>query len=188
MAKYPPLLAAPLALLVSGCIMLPVYVPIDTRHTKTTTTDPAEARPVTAWPASATCPIPPDSAANARTLAALINSARTDQGLPPLHLSAPLSEVAHRHACDNAAHQTTSHTGSDGSTLQTRLDRGPLPYAIAAENTGLGFAAPETAFAFWMQSPGHRANILAQDITQLGIGQANGTPSPTWVLNFTLPR
>jgi uncharacterized protein YkwD len=96
--------------------------------------------------------------------------------------------MAQKHACDNAAAQSISHVGSDGATLPERLRREGLRVRHAAENTGLGFATPQAAMAFWMGSPGHRANILAPEATQIGIGQADGGARPTWVVNFIRPK
>ncbi len=149
---------------------------------------PADDQPVTAWPASADCPVPARSAADARALVALINGQRAQAGLAPLTLSAPLSDIAHRHACDNAARQSVSHDGSDGSDLAARLHRAGVRVSLAAENTGLGFSSPGIALEWWMASPPHRANILRPEITQVGVGQADGVPRPTWVLDFVAPR
>lgn len=166
-----------LPLLVSACIVIPAGAHY-----------PADDLPVTAWPASAACPVPARSAGDARTLVGLINAQRAAAGLGPLTLSAPLSEIAQRHACDNAARQTVSHDGSDGSDLAQRLRRGGIAVLMAAENTGLGFSSPRIALDWWMASPPHRANILHPEITQIGIGQADGAPRPTWVLDFMRPR
>jgi uncharacterized protein YkwD len=116
-----------------------------------------------------------------------MNTERALAGLPAVRLSSSLSTVAQRHACDIAARQTTSHEGSDGSTLAERLQRGGIAISFAAENTGLGFDTPQLAMAGWMSSPGHRANILAPQVMQIGLGQADGVPRPTWVLNFVAP-
>ena len=161
---------------VAGCVV-PVGV-----------TYPADREPVTAWPGAATCPVPSRSASDAAAIVTLVNAARAEAGLGPVSLSAPLSGTAHRHACDNAARQSISHDGSDGSTLAMRLHRDGVKVFYAAENTGLGFDTPQIAMAWWMGSPGHRANILAPEITQIGVGQADGVPRPTWVLDFIAPR
>jgi uncharacterized protein YkwD len=104
-----------------------------------------------------------------------------------VRLSPALSAVAQQHACDNAARASTSHQGSDGSDLSERLRRGGIQAQLAAENTGLGFTSPESAFAWWMASPGHRANILLAQITEIGVGEADGS-KPAWVINFLKRR
>lgn len=58
---------------------------------------------------------------------------------------------------------------------------------LAAENTGLGFTSAESAFAWWMASPDHRANILLARITEVGIGEADGV-KPAWVIDFLQRR
>lgn len=148
----------------------------------------ADSLPVTVWPARAACPLPARSAADARALLALINGARAGAGVGPLALSEGLSMTAQRHACDNAAGQTVSHVGSDGAALVERLHRDGIKVLLAAENTGLGFSAPQMAFDWWMASTQHRANILRAEVSEIGIGRADGVPRGTWVLDFIQPR
>ncbi len=94
------------------------------------------------------------STADAAQLLALINAERAKAGVAPVSLSAAVSTMAQKHACDNAAAQSISHVGSDGATLAERLRRDGLRVRHAAENTGLGFATPQAAMAFWMARPG----------------------------------
>lgn len=166
-----------LPLLLSACVVIPVGVHF-----------PTDDLPVTAWPATASCPVPARSPTDGQTLVGLINAQRSAAGVGPLTLSAPLSDIAHRFACENAARQTVSHDGSDGSNLAQRLHRGGVAMLLAAENTGLGFSSPQIALDWWMASPPHRENILRPEFTQIGIGQADGVPCPTWVLDFISPR
>jgi uncharacterized protein YkwD len=173
-------------LLLPACVVVPIAVPIGV--VTPATPAPAPARPPTAWPTTSDCPVPARAAADARVIVSLVNAERAAVGLSPLAFSAPLSGVAHRHACDNAARQTISHDGSDGSTLAQRLERGGIAVRMGAENTGLGFSSPQIAMERWMKSPGHRANILTPEITLIGVGQADGVPRPTWVLDFIKPR
>lgn len=137
--------------------------------------------------ATASCPAPQGAAADAAILLSLINAERAKAGVGSVRLSPALSAVAQGHACDNAARSSTSHTGSDGSDLSARLRRGGVSVGVAAENTGLGFASPEAAFAWWMASPAHRANILLGRITEIGVGQAEGAKT-AWVINFAQRR
>jgi uncharacterized protein YkwD len=148
-----------------------------------TTVAPGDSGPISPAPASADCPAPPGLAADSSALLALINAERVGAGLSAVRLSPALSAVAQQHACDNAARSSTSHQGSDGSDLSARLRRGGIAISLAAENTGLGFSSPEAAFAWWMGSPDHRANILLPQITQIGIGKAQGAKT-AWVINF----
>ena len=133
-------------------------------------------------PATSHCPASPDAAAFQAQILGYTNALRAQNGLPALRAAPALARVAQAHACDNAARGSYAHEGSDGSTLANRLKRGGYPIRRAAENTGLGFAgSPDKMFAFWQGSPLHRANLLDPDVTELGLGLAEGA-KPAWVL------
>jgi uncharacterized protein YkwD len=170
-------IALGLCLGLSACGVIPVAV-----------TFPDDTLPTRPWPESATCPTPARAKADAASLLALMNAARASAGLGALSLDAAVGGVAQAYACENAARQSIDHVGSDGSDLLERFRRGGLQPALAAENTGLGFADPATAFAWWMNSPHHRENILRPGITRVGIGLAEGTPRPAWVVDFMATR
>ncbi|MDP4033619.1 MAG: CAP domain-containing protein [Pseudorhodobacter sp.] len=138
-------------------------------------------------PANSNCQSPTRAKAQIAQLVNLVNAERRVNGLPALRPSAKLAQVAHAHACDNAAHSSYSHVGSDGSDLKQRLRRGGYGLRVAAENTGFGFDTPERAMNFWMNSPHHRANILLKGITEIGIGLVDGS-RPAWVMNLARPR
>lgn len=172
-------------MLATACIPVPIPIPIPLPGGASGGRSDA---PVTPWPVSATCPVPARSAQDSATLLSLINAERAKAGLAALALNGRLSTVAHKHACDLAAMQSYAHAGSDGAGLAERLRREGLRVRDGAENTGIGFSSPEAAMRFWMSSPDHRANILSSDVTQIGVGQADGRPRPTWVVNFIRPR
>ena len=160
------------------CLMLPACVTVTLRSSAPTVPD---ARPS---PATATCPVPARSAADAPRLVSLINAERARAGLAALTLSPALSAVAHAFACEAAARGDIGHTGSDGSTLRERLARGGLASRMAAENNAAGQRLPEAVLDDWMASPHHRENILRPDARQIGVGQADG-PWPVWITDFT---
>lgn len=148
-----------------------------------------QAAPETAGPTqvSARCPTPARASADTQRMVALVNAERASHGLTPLRTSGKLARAAQAHACDNAARNSFSHYGSDGSDLGMRLRRVGYRLSTAAENTGLGFSDARQLVTYWMNSPGHKANILNPSMTELGLGQADGT-RPTWVLDFGRPR
>ncbi len=149
-----------------------------------TTTVAGIGGPVRPWPASATCPVPARSAADARRVVALMNAERAKAGLAPLVLSPALGTVAHAYACEIAARRDIGHTGSDGSSLSERLARGGVAATMVAENNAAGHTSAEAVVAGWMTSPHHRANILRRDAAEVGIGLA-GTSPLVWVADFT---
>lgn len=118
-----------------------------------------------------------------------VNSHRASAGLPALRRSARISAIAQNHACDNARRQTISHHSSSGKGITGRLSAGGYSWRLAAENTGLGFVdSPQRMVQYWMDSPGHRANILRPGLTEAGLGYAGSTAKPAWVLNLATPR
>ena len=104
---------------------------------------------------------------------ALINQERTDRGLPALGNNSSLQLAARRHSEDMACNDFFSHTGSDGSTLSSRLLAAGYSYSWAAENIAASSSSSFSANAvvsMWMNSPGHKANILSENVTQIGVG------------------
>ncbi|TKA94138.1 CAP domain-containing protein, partial [Cereibacter changlensis] len=80
------------------------------------------------------------------------------------------------------------HDGSDGSNLGQRLGRGGYRFGLAAENIAHGFDSVVAVTQSWMQSPGHRANILRPAATDLGVGVAQPAGGrPYWVLLLAAP-
>ena len=140
--------------------------------------------------AGATCPdqtlapAPATLAAMAAAQLCLLNGERADAGLPPLKLNAKLSAAAQAYASDLVDGQYFSHTGRDGSTIRTRLGAaGYLPrnggWAIG-ENLAWGtgaLATPASIMRAWMNSPGHRENILNPEYREIGIGVVTGNPA-----------
>ncbi len=139
--------------------------------------------------AGASCPdqelaaAPASLPAMAASQLCLLNGVRADAGLPLLTLDDKLSAAATAYAHDLVAGGYFSHTGRDGSTIRTRLDAvGYLPrdagWAIG-ENLAWGtgpLATPASIMQAWMNSPGHRENILNPDYREIGIGVAAGNP------------
>lgn len=113
-----------------------------------------------------------DPAGEARMLV-LINQARNQVGLSPLHSDTLLQQAAREHSADMYKRHYFSHKTPDGKTPYDRLHDLHLNYVTAGEN--LAFAADvETAFNSLMQSPDHRANILNPDFRCVGIGAYKG--------------
>jgi uncharacterized protein YkwD len=114
----------------------------------------------------------------------LLNGERADHGLAPLTPNSRLAAAAKAYAADLVAHSYFSHIGRDGSGLFDRVDRtGYLPRDagwVLGENlawgTG-GLATPGSIMQAWMNSPGHRKNILNPDFREVGIGIVTGNPA-----------
>jgi uncharacterized protein YkwD len=108
----------------------------------------------------------------------LTNRERADAGCGALRVDARLHAAARDHSEDQAAHNTMSHTGSDGSTPWERAERAGYTEAMA-ENVAMGYRTAADVMNGWMNSAGHRANILNCEARAIGVGLAyssNGTP------------
>jgi len=101
----------------------------------------------------------------------LTNEQRRQQGcMVELVLSPQLSAAAGAHSRDMALHNVFSHTGSDGSTMASRVVATGYAYSRLAENLAAGQATAEEVVAGWMTSPGHRSNILNCELREIGVG------------------
>jgi len=132
---------------------------------------------------AAACRLPADAEALRHETLQRINHERSRAGLNALYPSPALNQAAQRHACDNAARNQMSHTGSDGSRLRDRIRRVGYSFRRANENVAMGFNQPETVVSAWMHSPGHRQNILDRGTVETGLGLARaGDGSMHWVM------
>jgi uncharacterized protein YkwD len=118
------------------------------------------------------------------TLCAL-NRTRHHHGLHRLRLNKRLSKAARRHARDMARRNYFSHDTRGGGSFLDRIRRtGYLRGAhrwIVGENLAWGskgYSRPQVIMRMWMNSPGHRANILNAAFREIGIGVAYDAPVP----------
>jgi uncharacterized protein YkwD len=114
-----------------------------------------------------------------RSTLCLLNAERRRHGLRPLRLNDRLTRAARRHSQDMARHGYFDHTSRNGSSFVDRIRRtGYLSGARSwkvAENIAWGshrLASPRAITRAWMDSPGHRANILDGSYREIGIGVA----------------
>lgn len=112
----------------------------------------------------------------------LVNAERAKAGCSPLTENAKLTKAAQDHSQDMADHQNMSHTGSDGSSMSDRLARVGYAFRTAGENVAYGYSSPESVMDGWMNSPGHKANILNCAFKEIGIGLAQ--PGNYWTQDF----
>ena len=114
----------------------------------------------------------PAPTAAAGDFAGLLNAARANAGLPAAVADAALTTAAQAFAQDMVARDYFSHTSPGGGTLGTRLASAGFAQCGAGENIFYGNASPNGAFASWLTSPPHRANLLLAGAARYGLGQA----------------
>ncbi|MEW1587456.1 CAP domain-containing protein [Micromonospora vinacea] len=125
--------------------------------------------------------------AQAREVVDLVNAERAKAGCKALSIDTKLMTAAQRHSQDQADHKNMSHTGSDGSNAGTRLDRVGYTWRTYGENVAWNQQTPAAVMDAWMNSSGHRANILNCAFTEIGVGIANSN-GPYWTQVFAAPR
>ena len=110
-------------------------------------------------------------------LLALTNAERQNVGLPALTLSSQLGQAAQNHADDMAINNYFSHTGLNGSTPSERVKAVGYDFYYVGENISAGRTTPSDTIRGWMNSQGHRENILNPNYTEIGFGYAYSNDS-----------
>jgi uncharacterized protein YkwD len=124
-------------------------------------------------------------------LLALINTARSQNGLAAYEEQAQLTEAAWNLTTDMACNDFVSHIDSNGEDWFERIAGLGYLYVDAGENIYFSFSGvPEKAFNWWLDSSVHRGNILNAEFTQIGIGYALNpqTGGSYYTLVFALPE
>ena len=114
-----------------------------------------------------------------------LNTARAGPGLNPLSFNQKLANAAQVHADDMSSNGFFGHVGSDGSSFTQRILAQGYSYAWAAENIAQGYTSQQAVFEAWMNSPGHRANMMSAEPTEFGLAWAAGN---YWVLELARPN
>jgi hypothetical protein len=102
------------------------------------------------------------------------NAERSANGLTPLSMNWTLSSAAQSKASHMINNNYWAHTAPDGTTPWYFISNAGYSYQNAGENLAYGFLSSSEAITGWMNSPGHRANILGA-YTEVGFGFANGS-------------
>ncbi|WP_241968416.1 CAP domain-containing protein [Streptomyces sp. ICBB 8177] len=123
------------------------------------------------------------SAVAAGEVLALVNQARAKAGCQPLATDAKLTALAQDFSTEMGTRGFFDHTDPDGKSPWDRAKTLGIGN-LAGENIARGQADAQAVMAAWMQSPGHRANILSCDYHSIGIGVYYGPDGPWWTQDF----
>lgn len=115
----------------------------------------------------------------------LVNIERTKEGLSPLKISNELSSVANKKSQDMADNNYFSHTSPTYGSPFDMMKQFGINYTSAGENIAQGYSSAESVMNGWMNSPGHRANILSSNFGTLGVGYVNKGGTTYWTQMFT---
>ncbi|MFE2151114.1 CAP domain-containing protein [Streptomyces lavendulae] len=144
---------------------------------------PAEPAAPAASPAPEASPAPSGAVAE---VVALVNKERAAVGCPAVTVNAQLTKAAQDHSADMAAHATMSHTGSDGSDPGQRITAAQYMWKTYGENVAYGYPTAAKVMEGWMNSPGHKRNILDCSFKEIGVGLAQ--PGQYWTQDFGAAR
>ena len=100
----------------------------------------------------------------------LTNQERSQLNLSPLTADPLLTQAAQTHTENMAVQDFFQHAGLDGSSAGDRIEATGYDFSRWAENIAAGYQTPEAVVQSWMNSTGHRANILNPDLQEIGVG------------------
>lgn len=109
-----------------------------------------------------------------RKVVELVNQERAQRGLAPLEVDAELSKVARVKSEDMRDKGYFSHESPTYGSPFDMMRKFGIQFRAAGENIAAGYPTPEAAVKGWMNSSGHRANILSSEFTHIGVGYAKG--------------
>lgn len=124
----------------------------------------------------------PSPAAEAQVLH-LVNDERAQAGCRPLDSDPALAELAGDYSREMAEEDFFAHTTPDGRSPWDRAEAAGIS-ELGGENIARGQQDAQAVMDAWMHSPGHRANILNCDFTELGVGVHFGSDGPWWTQDF----
>ncbi len=102
----------------------------------------------------------------------LVNDERIEAGLHPLTWNDQLFNAARSHSLNMAVENYFSHTSLDGRSAGDRIFDAGYDWQTYGENIAYGYTDPDAVMTGWMNSDGHRANILNGSFCELGVGMA----------------
>jgi uncharacterized protein YkwD len=115
----------------------------------------------------------------------LTNTQRIAAGCPALVWNDTLAAVARAHSADMAANNYFDHNNQAGLTPAQRVLAAGYSYTVTAENIAAGQPTAQDVMTSWMNSAGHKANIVNCDLHELGVGFATGGSYGTyWTQDF----
>ena len=167
-----------------------------TRTAAKPTRKPASKRPTKA-PTKAPKPPAPDrttaapsgGSATVREIIRLVNAERKDAGCGTLAGETRLHRAAQKHSERQAEQNTMSHELPGEAAMGDRVTAEGYRWGGVAENVAAGYRTPADVMTGWMNSAGHKANILNCGYEHIGVGLAkSGDGTPYWTQNFASPR
>lgn len=118
-------------------------------------------------------------------LIAILNEERKAQGIPPINIDWELTRLARYKSEEMKNHQLFHHESLIYGNPEQLLDRFQVPYNQVGANIAMGHDTPHQVINAWLNSPGHKANMVAPIFKAAGVGVSlddNGIPYWTLIL------
>lgn len=175
-----PVAAAPAAQPVAPAKPVATAAPVATA--KPAPSPVATAKPVvTPAPAPSAVPAVGNNVSSyTQQVVALVNKERAAAGLAPVSALDSLNKVAAAKAADMRSNNYFSHTSPTYGSPFDMMSAFGITYKAAGENIAMGQKTPQEVMTAWMNSPGHKANILSANFNYIGVGFDNNY----WVQEF----
>ena len=147
------------------------------------------SRPSTSTPSTSTPSVSTPSQSTtanssyAAQVVSLVNAERAKQGLSALTIDTKVQQAAQTRAGELKT--SFAHTRPSGASCFTALTEAGVSYSRAGENIAYGQSTPEAVVQAWMNSSGHRANILSSSFTTIGVGYTVVNGTAYWAQLFT---
>ena len=161
----------------------PTTAPTPTKKPTPTATPAPTTKPVTTTPTPTAKPGSSELSSYADQVLKLVNQERAKAGLSALTTNSTLTAAANKRAQETA--KSFSHTRPDGSSFSTVLKEYGISYRMSGENIAYGQKTPQEVVTGWMNSEGHRANILNGSFGKIGIGVYKSNGVIYWSQLFT---
>ncbi|QJS13455.1 sigma-70 family RNA polymerase sigma factor [Streptomyces argyrophyllae] len=159
-----------------------VESPRPTRRSSTARAEPAA--PTTPPRTSSTPQAQPAPTGTVAQVVALVKKERAAAGCGPVTEDPQLDKAAQGHSDDMAARGFFDHTDPDGAGPGERITAAGYRWSTYGENIAKGQQTPQAVMDSWMNSPGHRANILNCAFKNIGVGVHDGPGGPWWTQAF----
>ena len=119
-------------------------------------------------------------------VARITNAERSSRGLAQLVFDAKLADISRAHSADMNNRQFFDHNNPSGETPEDRARKAAYTWGAIGENIAAGYGTPEAVVRGWMNSPGHRSNILGTSYKRIGVGAtARRDGTPIWTQMFS---
>ncbi|MET7489252.1 CAP domain-containing protein [Streptomyces sp. NPDC005538] len=174
--------AAPTKSATAPATKAPTKKPVATPTEKPTTAPSAKPTPTPTHSAAAPVTVSAEAAAEAEVLK-LVNEQRAIVGCSPVAANSALTDLAEAFSTQMADEGFFDHTDPSGATPWDRAEKLGITN-LGGENIARGQADAAAVMDAWMNSPGHKANILNCDFKTLGVGVHLGTGGPWWTQDF----